>query len=153
MCRVDGCTKPVVYRKLELCKSCYDRRRSQGSEHAPRIYTRGFTVAQKLDHYRTRDGPGECFGWRSRVSAQGYAMLWTPEGFRAAHRLAYIEVHGEIPVGFQVDHECHNRDLTCRGGPTCSHRRCTNPADLVARTRVENVRASRRTERRAVSSS
>lgn len=147
MCCVDGCTKPVKYRKLGLCKPCYDRRRSQGSEHAPRVYTRGFTIAQKLEHYRTEDGPGNCYGWRSRISEQGYAMLWVPEGFRAAHRLAFLESGGVIPVGFQVDHQCHNQDLSCPGGPTCLHRRCTRPDHLRAATRVENVQASRRYER------
>lgn len=109
-------------------------------------------MIQKLDHYRNRDGPEECFGWSSRTSEQGYAMLWVNGGFRAAHRLAYVEAHGPIPVGYQVDHECHNQDMTCPGGPTCLHRQCTNPEHLAAKTRVENVRAARRYERPRVSS-
>lgn len=151
MCRVDGCTRPVKYRTLELCKSCYDRRRSQGSEYAPRVFTRGWTLAQKLEHYRA-PGAGDCLTWTSRISAQGYAMLWVPGGFRAAHRLAFELEKGPIPVGFEIDHTCHNDDMTCPGGKGCMHRQCTLPDHLRAATRVENIRASRRFERQFTSS-
>lgn len=140
----------MVYKTLGLCRSCYDRRRSLGDENKPRVYTRGFTVAEKMSHYRTDDGPGECFGWLGRISQQGYAQLWT-EGrkgsFRAAHRVAYELEHGEIPEGFQIDHTCHNANMTCPGGSTCLHRRCTNPAHLAAKTRRENMADARRGER------
>ena len=49
-----------------------------------------------------------------------------------AHRLAYTLFVGPIPEGTEVDHQCHNRDAECRGGDTCPHRKCCNPAHLEA---------------------
>jgi hypothetical protein len=150
-CTSSVCTGrgPVVYKTLGLCRSCYDRR-SLGDENKPRVYTRGFTIVEKMAHYRTDDGPGECFGWSGRVSQHGYAQLWTGGkngSFRAAHRVAYELEHGEIPEGLQIDHTCHNEDMSCPGGVACLHRRCTNPAHLAAKTRLDNVGDARRSER------
>lgn len=62
---------------------------------------------------------------------------------RAAHRQAYVDRWGPIPEGWTIDHECHNRDETCPGGPTCPHRACVNPEHLVAKPAGDNSRASR----------
>lgn len=45
--------------------------------------------------------------------------------------------------GLDLDHECHNRDLTCPGGPSCLHRRCVNPAHLRPATRQVNRQQGR----------
>ena len=150
-CSADDCTKPAIYKRLRLCKTHYDRRRYYGDENARPKYTRGFSIEAKLDHYRTNDGPGECFGWSGRISQHGYAMIWLGGrngSFRAAHRVALELATGmPIPAGLQVDHICHNEDMTCEGGPKCLHRRCTNPSHLRAVTRGQNVADARRWER------
>lgn len=57
-----------------------------------------------------------------------------------AHRAAFLAAGRLIPTGFDIDHVCHNLDLTCPGGPSCLHRRCVNPDHLEAVTRRENIR-------------
>ena len=49
-----------------------------------------------------------------------------------SHRVAYELSNGPIPDGAQVDHTCHNADVSCGGGVNCPHRRCCNPAHLEA---------------------
>ncbi len=61
-----------------------------------------------------------------------------------AHRYAYeIEV-GPIPFGLVLDHECHNRDLTCLVSKECLHHQCCNVEHLVPKTHSANLRAARR---------
>ena len=61
--------------------------------------------------------------------------------YEAAHGVS-IPKRGQ-PGHFQVDHECHNDDLTCPGG-RCLHRRCVEETHLVGRTPMENTGASTR---------
>lgn len=69
-------------------------------------------------------------------------------GLRDAHSLAYELTYGKIPLDpdlqrrLDVDHECHNRDASCRDVKTCKHRLCCNPAHLKLRTTAENKRAT-----------
>lgn len=67
--------------------------------------------------------------WRITVSGK----VWL------AHVLAFTIAHGPVPGGMQVDHTCHNADDECRGGISCVHRRCWNPAHLEAVTPAVNV--------------
>jgi hypothetical protein len=98
---------------------------------------------------RAEDG---CWLWTGAVSrtgrSAGYAYVSVGrQASRVAHRVAYQVYVGPISDGMQVDHECHNRDLTCPGGVTCRHRRCVNPEHLVARTQSENIQGSNRQAR------
>lgn len=56
-----------------------------------------------------------------------------------AHRLSYELYVGPIPEGLQIDHTCHNADESCKGGSSCLHRRCVNPAHLEAVTQFVNI--------------
>lgn len=99
--------------------------------------------------------PNGCWHWTASVFAKtGYGQVHVgsrTDGSRRtelAHRRAYELAHdvelprrGE-PDHVQIDHECHNRSKSCPGGPTCRHRRCVNPAHLVARKAAENTHAS-----------
>lgn len=150
-CRVGDCPRPVIYGRLLLCKVHYDRRRYQGDENARPKYTRGFTDPEKLAHYREiPDDQNSCFGWSGRISQGGYAQVWRGGkngSFISGHRLAHELEIGPIPDASDVDHVCHNRDLSCAGGPSCLHRRCTNPRHLQAKSHGANMTDARRGER------
>lgn len=97
---------------------------------------------------------GECFLIQRKSDKFGYVRLHQKVGdvrsSAAAHRVSYEQWHGPIPVGYHVDHICHNEAAhagQCSGGNTCWHRRCVNPAHLRAVTQQENLAASPRTAR------
>lgn len=69
----------------------------------------------------------------------GHAQFVWPGG-SLAHRYAYTTEVGPIPHGLEIDHVCHTRDLSCKAGKHCLHRRCVNPAHLEPVTHAENNR-------------
>ncbi|MFD3638272.1 HNH endonuclease signature motif containing protein [Streptomyces griseus] len=91
------------------------------------------------------------------VPAQGGCIVftgWTKDGYgmvadgakeKRAHRVVYEARVGEIPEGLVLDHLCHNRDSSCRGGSSCLHRRCVNPDHLAPVTNAENSVSGRST--------
>lgn len=84
-----------------------------------------------------------CWYWTGYLSRDGYGQY----GADLVHRMVYEALVGAIPLGAQLDHLCHNADLTCAGGSTCEHRRCANPAHLepvnAATNMARGVRARR----------
>lgn len=61
----------------------------------------------------------------------------------AAHRATYYIFKGEIPMGYVLDHTCHNeahKQGLCDGND-CKHRQCVNPNHLVLSTHKDNVSA------------
>ena len=66
---------------------------------------------------------GFCWIWKAALNADGYGKLQQ----HLAHRLTYIELHGAIPEGLQMDHLCRVRS-------------CCNPAHLEPVTPAENTR-------------
>ena len=76
----------------------------------------------------------------------GYGRLYRDSRKIQAHRAAYEHFVGPIPEGLALDHECHNQDESCAGGPTCLHRRCVNWEHMAPKPQRENLRASRHTE-------
>lgn len=85
----------------------------------------------------------ECWPWQGPINAGGYGTFNCGSVHTRAHRIAWLVTVGPIGPDDVVDHECHNRDLTCLGGSNCLHRRCVNPAHLRITTRLENLRAGR----------
>lgn len=79
--------------------------------------------------------PDECWPWHGgffEKTNYGRTGLGRKLGVASilTHRIAYELAHGPIPAGHEVHHACHDRDPDCKGGPSCPHRRCCNPAHL-----------------------
>lgn len=89
--------------------------------------------------------PSSCWDWTGQVLPNGYAQFW-PDGRKRgkeyAHIWAYEHFVGQIPKGFVLDHTCHTNS-DCPGGPTCPHRRCSNPEHLEVVTQRTNNRRAR----------
>jgi hypothetical protein len=123
-CSVDDCESPVHGRNL--CSLHYQRLRRNGTVEDVR--------PSEVERFwaKVQVGPeDECWLWTGSVSEGGYGhFVSSATGY--AHRFSYILANGAIPDGLTVDHQCHNADETCSGGPTCLHRRCVNPLHLTA---------------------
>lgn len=75
-----------------------------------------------------------CLQWTGPL-VHGYGWF---EG-TTAHRWAYEHFRDPVPDDLDVDHDCHNADLTCPGGE-CAHRACVNPFHCSPATRGDNIR-------------
>lgn len=85
--------------------------------------------------------PNGCWEFSGYIRPDGYGQLGRGT---VAHRVAWYREHGSFPSeGLNLDHTCHNADLTCGGGRTCRHRRCVNPDHLEPVTIAENVMRGR----------
>lgn len=95
-----------------------------------------------------RRGDDQCWPWVGSTDTSGYGRMQggtdSARLYQVAHRYAYELLVCPIPDGYQVDHVCHNVDLSCPRGSDCPHRRCVNPSHLEAVTRTENMRRSPR---------
>lgn len=87
-------------------------------------------------------GPEACWPWTAGVMKKtGYGVFHPAKTWTVlAHRFGLQLSGAEIPVGYHVDHTCHN-DTDCPPGP-CEHRICCNPAHLEAVKPGENVNRS-----------
>lgn len=90
-----------------------------------------------------------CWLWTGGIDPTGYGRFYLYPRVVYAHRAAYELFVGPIPTGLDIDHQCHNEDDGCGGGPTCPHRRCVNPAHMEPSTRAANLARSDRSGRRA----
>jgi len=91
---------------------------------------------------RTTD---ECWPWLATIRSDGYGGSFrTTEGrYIPPHKFAFLLSGGTIPHRYHIDHNCHNLDMSCSGGPQCVHRRCCNPRHLRAIDTVSNSIAGR----------
>lgn len=69
---------------------------------------------------------GECWEWTAAKRSDGYGAFRSGGKLTGAHRLAYEQVIGKIPIGKQIDHLCRNRV-------------CVNPYHLQPVTQKENI--------------
>lgn len=68
-----------------------------------------------------------CWVWTAGMETNGYGRVSTKwNGERKAHRAFYVQVKGQIPTGFVIDHMCRNRA-------------CVNPDHLRVVTHLVNV--------------
>ena len=91
---------------------------------------------------RMEEQENGCIYFTGSLDAYGYGQLSASGRKLKAHRAAYELFVGPIPEGHDIDHECHNQDESCAGGPSCPHRRCVNWEHLAAKTRGANLAAS-----------
>jgi hypothetical protein len=91
--------------------------------------------------------PDGCRLWTGATNRAGYGRSkgnGSAKGETYVHRIVYALTIGPIPEGLDVDHDCHNRDKSCRDGSVCRHRRCGEPTHLRAATRAQNRADARR---------
>jgi hypothetical protein len=84
------------------------------------------SFAEILQSHTDTADPESCWRWGGKLDVYGYGRLGSGQ---LAHRHSYVEVHGAIPTGLQIDHLCRVRD-------------CVNPNHLEAVTaRVNSLRS------------
>ena len=132
-CAFASCDRDV--RTKGLCHAHYNQY-SRGrtlTELKPR--RTGTPIERFWGNVRKSDN---CWVWTGTRGDDGYGRLSIDNKYVLAHRFSYMLLIGPIPDGLVIDHECHNLDRYCAGGP-CMHRRCVNPGHLVPRTIGENA--------------
>lgn len=110
------------------------------------------TIAKFWVDVDSSRGPFECWPWTLAITpTTGYGQVNRQAlgGHRTTHSVAYEIAKGPVPLGQEIDHECHNRDISCLGGKECPHRRCCNPTHLVAKSRQANQLAAALPRQRA----
>ncbi len=50
-----------------------------------------------------------CILWTGAVQSAGYGNRKVGGKWMLAHRYAYLQIHGSIPDGYEVDHLCENK--------------------------------------------
>lgn len=140
-CAVEGCVKLVVAR--QWCRTHYVRWQRTGSA-SPATPLRAWGSATERFWKSINKGTvKDCWHWTGYVKPNGYAQMRVDGSWVYAHRFAYALLKGPIPDDMTVDHECHNRDASCKDGATCMHRRCCNPNHLGLATQADNWRLSK----------
>ncbi len=137
-CSIEGCDRP--YHAKGLCSIHDRRRRYHGDPLAggpERIIGR---PTERFHSHVSRGGPDDCWPWTGSVTPNGYGQYFIDGRLIAAHRVALELATGvAVSESLDVDHICHNGDLSCPNGSDCLHRRCCNPAHLEAVTHKVNV--------------
>lgn len=97
----------------------------------------------------------DCWNWLAGKNQKGYGLFtWDcPESPRRkkgtlAHVWSYEHHFGLIPIGFEVDHQCHNDDPKCQLVNLCPHRACQQPKHLVLVPVGENAKKASSTRLR-----
>jgi hypothetical protein len=142
VCKIDDCTGTLVDGDAHgLCSMHYGRLRRTGDPlRVKQVRLKGSAWERLLARV---DRSGDCWLWTGPLNGDGYGAYSGVARTAAAHRAAYILVHGPIPKGLELDHLCHTRDLDCNAGAGCLHRRCVNPDHLEPVTHHENVMRGR----------
>ena len=91
------------------------------------------------------DKSGDCWMWTGHLCTSGYGSFLVKKKQRLAHRFSWELVHGPIPPGLCVCHDCDKNYPI--GDKT--YRRCVNPAHLFLGTHLDNMRDASRKGRSA----
>lgn len=140
-CSVGGCEEKATGRGM--CGPHYHRWRKYGDPLGGST-ARGLTEPQRFWPKVDRRGADECWPWTAALNSKGFGMFgYGRSESVTAHRWVYEAANGPLDPGQTVDHTCHGRDLLCKGGNACRHRRCCNPAHLEAVDPLVNVARGR----------
>jgi hypothetical protein len=106
-------------------------------------------IASFFSRFDRSGGRNSCHPWTgSTDNGYGQVKIDVLGGKNRTHVLAWELTYGPIPINpdtgrkFDVDHECHNKDKSCSGGPSCPHRPCGNLRHLKVKTPQENKDAA-----------
>lgn len=135
-CSIDGCEGDGKLTR-DMCGMHYARWLRYGDPLFVK-YIKGDVMARFWSHVDQR-GPDECWPWTSHVDDDGYGHFTVDSKSEYATRWLCEQTTGQMLSGWETDHLCHSRDSSCRGGKTCLHRRCCNPAHLEAVPKKVNV--------------
>jgi hypothetical protein len=138
-CALCGIVKPVICRGL--CNACYQRAKRQGI--LDQFLRKVLTFEESVTLARQSETDEGCWPWPVVSSVTGYAGVvhWNG-GSSKAYKRVWEMTNGLVPDGLTLDHLCHSRSLSCKGGPSCSHRRCVRPSHLAAVTSLEQTARS-----------
>lgn len=151
-CSVLGCGKPRCAKGY--CTRHYQRYRKYSDPLAtPRFDSDD--IKRRRDAFFNANvdrsgGPDACWPWTRKPRPNGYGQLRGYTGPIGAHRFAWELAHGPIPDRLTIEHDCHDRDLSCLGEWGCPHRLCCNPAHMRLVTFGENVELAEDHRRRAL---
>lgn len=121
---------------IRVCIQC---RRHRSRQYVRRHRTEPSTPAERFWTRVNLLHPTGCWPWLGNLNDQGYGTFSANKRKIRAHRFAFEQIVGPITDGLVLDHMCHNADLRCKGGPTCWHRRCVNPAHMESTSSITNV--------------
>lgn len=139
-CSISECERKVIARGW--CSKHYSRWQAHGDpEKTTRVF--GEPIMARLERLMDRADERGCWPWIGSLNPSGHGAFRGPHGIEPAHRAAYREFVAPIEAQATIDHDCHNRDLSCAGGRACLHRRCVNPFHLRAVPFAANVLAGR----------
>ena len=118
-CSYPGCQEPHSCKGY--CGPHYDRWRRGTDMDAP---LRKYGETEHDRFWEKVVKTETCWEWRGATN-RGYGSFRSEARTVLAHRFAFKEANGEIPVGMEVDHTCFNK-------------RCVNPAHLRLLSHTEN---------------
>lgn len=103
-CKHFGCDRPK-WRARGYCSVHYGRWQRGADMDAPIRPPYG---TDKERFWQKVNKTATCWNWTG-AKQNGYGIARADGKSNIAHRLSYTWLVGEIPVGIQLDHMCHNR--------------------------------------------
>lgn len=114
----------TTFRRFPSQQGRYCSRACANAGQRGRSTGRALSIAERF--WSKVDTTGECWLWTGKPDPSGYGRLYVDGLARLAHRIAWELMHGPIPEGMDVLHDCPGGD-----NPLCMRH-------LWLGTRVEN---------------